>query len=130
MTNSDVKRFESQRLTDEEDGGGRVTGNSRTISKTMKLTLPDNRQFFVIFDRSNGDPVVAQQVMPFPIQMTATITFWPFDCWPLRLRGVDRDCKYSFSLTTEKWGQYLLNFYWNSGSIQLNQKSVVNFLSF
>ena len=65
MTNSDVKRFESQRLTDEEDGGGRVTGNSRTISKTMKLTLPDNRQFFVIFDRSNGDPVEAQQLMPF-----------------------------------------------------------------
>ena len=24
---SDVKFFESQRLTDEEDGGGRVTGN-------------------------------------------------------------------------------------------------------
>ena len=27
INNSDVKRFESQRLTDEEDGGGRVTGN-------------------------------------------------------------------------------------------------------
>ncbi len=27
ITNSDVKLFESQRLTDKEDGGGRVTGN-------------------------------------------------------------------------------------------------------
>ena len=27
INNSDVKLFESQRLTDEEDGGGRVTGN-------------------------------------------------------------------------------------------------------
>ena len=27
INNSDVKRFESQRLTDEEDGGGRVAGN-------------------------------------------------------------------------------------------------------
>ena len=26
ITNDDVKLFESQRLTDEEDGGGRVTG--------------------------------------------------------------------------------------------------------
>ena len=29
------------------------------------MTLPDNRQFSVIFDRSNGAPVEAQQVMPF-----------------------------------------------------------------
>ncbi|WBA83741.1 hypothetical protein [Endozoicomonas sp. GU-1] len=27
ITNDDVKLFESQRLTDEEDGGGRVTGS-------------------------------------------------------------------------------------------------------
>ena len=26
ITNDDVKLFESQRLSDEEDGGGRVTG--------------------------------------------------------------------------------------------------------
>ncbi|USE38063.1 hypothetical protein [Endozoicomonas sp. SCSIO W0465] len=38
---------------------------SETVSKTMTLTLPDNRQFSVIFDRSNGAPVEAQQLMPF-----------------------------------------------------------------
>ena len=27
INNNDVKLFESQRLTDEEDGGGRVTGS-------------------------------------------------------------------------------------------------------
>ena len=27
INNDDVKLYESQRLTDEEDGGGRVTGN-------------------------------------------------------------------------------------------------------
>ncbi|WP_163372996.1 hypothetical protein [Endozoicomonas acroporae] len=31
----------------------------------MTLTLPDNRQFSVIFDRSNGAPIEAQQLMPF-----------------------------------------------------------------
>ena len=29
------------------------------------ITLPDSRQFSVIFDRSNGAPVEAQQVLPF-----------------------------------------------------------------
>ena len=38
---------------------------SKTASRTMTLTLPDNRQFSVIFDRSNGAPIEAQQVMPF-----------------------------------------------------------------
>ena len=138
ITNNDVKLFESQRLTDEEDGGGRVTGRkvidgnvnnlfqdisridrsmgdmalrkafigigidnndtylgshliggpvkpwtlycafwqwqmltvqnlfalSKTANKTMTLTLPNSRQFTVIFDRSNRAPTEAQQVMP------------------------------------------------------------------
>ena len=38
---------------------------SEAANKSMTLTLPDNRQFFVIFDRSDGAPVEAQQVMPF-----------------------------------------------------------------
>ncbi|WP_066016823.1 MULTISPECIES: hypothetical protein [Endozoicomonas] len=38
---------------------------SKAANKTMTLTLPDNRQFSVIFDRSNGAPVEAQQVLPF-----------------------------------------------------------------
>ncbi len=38
---------------------------SKAANKTMNLTLPDNRQFSVIFDRSNGTPVEAQQALPF-----------------------------------------------------------------
>ncbi|MGI2026582.1 hypothetical protein [Endozoicomonas acroporae] len=38
---------------------------SKAANKTMSLTLPDSRQFSVIFDRSNGAPVEAQQVLPF-----------------------------------------------------------------
>ena len=38
---------------------------SKAVNKTMSLTLPDGRQFSVIFDRSNRAPVEARQVMPF-----------------------------------------------------------------
>ena len=38
---------------------------SKAGNKAMSLTLPDNRQFTVIFDRSNGTPVEAQQLLPF-----------------------------------------------------------------
>ncbi|MBO9484559.1 hypothetical protein [Salinisphaera sp. G21_0] len=38
---------------------------SKAANKTMTLTLPDSRQFSVIFDRSNGAPVEAKQVLPF-----------------------------------------------------------------
>ncbi|WP_422445549.1 MULTISPECIES: hypothetical protein [unclassified Endozoicomonas] len=38
---------------------------SKAVSKTMTLRLPDNREFSVIFDRSNGAPIEAQQLMPF-----------------------------------------------------------------
>ncbi len=38
---------------------------SKAANKIMTLTLPDSRQFSVIFDRSNGAPVEAQQVLPF-----------------------------------------------------------------
>ena len=38
---------------------------SKAANKTMTLTLPDNRQFSVIFDRLNGTPIEAQQVLPF-----------------------------------------------------------------
>ncbi|MFK0569960.1 MAG: hypothetical protein RM811_002615, partial [Endozoicomonas sp.] len=38
---------------------------SKAANKTMSLTLPDGRQFSVIFDRSNGSPVEAKQVLPF-----------------------------------------------------------------
>lgn len=37
INNSDVKLFESQRLTDEEDGGGRVTGNEVTDGNVNNL---------------------------------------------------------------------------------------------
>ncbi len=38
---------------------------SETPNKVMTLTLPDLRQFSVIFDRSSGSPVEAQQILPF-----------------------------------------------------------------
>ena len=38
---------------------------STVANKTMTLALSDSRQFAVIFDRSNGAPVKAQQVLPF-----------------------------------------------------------------
>ena len=38
---------------------------SEAANKSMTLTLPDSRQFTVIFDRSNRTPVEAQQVMPY-----------------------------------------------------------------
>ncbi|WP_083232921.1 hypothetical protein [Endozoicomonas atrinae] len=38
---------------------------SNAANKTMTLTLPDNRQFSVIFERSNGVPVEAKQVLSF-----------------------------------------------------------------
>ena len=33
-------------------------------NRVMVLTLPDNRQFSVIFDRQNGSPIQSQQVIP------------------------------------------------------------------
>ena len=38
---------------------------SQTPNKVMTLTLSDNRTFPVIFDRSNGSPIQARQVLPF-----------------------------------------------------------------
>lgn len=38
---------------------------AETANLTMTLTLPDARQFSVIFDREAGNPVEAQQIMPF-----------------------------------------------------------------
>ncbi len=38
---------------------------TKAANKAMSLTLPDNRQFSVIFDRSNGAPLEAKQVLPF-----------------------------------------------------------------
>ena len=38
---------------------------SELANKSMTLTLPDNRQFSVIFDRSNGLSLEARQVLPF-----------------------------------------------------------------
>ena len=34
-------------------------------NKTMTLTLPDKRQFTVIFDRTDGAAIEAKQVLPF-----------------------------------------------------------------
>ena len=38
---------------------------SKATSKTMSLTLADERLFDVIFERSNGVPVETQQTLPF-----------------------------------------------------------------
>ncbi|WP_299735386.1 hypothetical protein [uncultured Endozoicomonas sp.] len=38
---------------------------SKAANKTMTLTFADNSQVSVIFDRSNGAAVQAQQVLPF-----------------------------------------------------------------
>ena len=38
---------------------------SKAANKTMSLTLPDGRQFSVIFDRANGSGVETRQLMPF-----------------------------------------------------------------
>ncbi len=37
----------------------------KAANKTIMLTLPDSRQFWVIFDRSNGALIEAQEVLPF-----------------------------------------------------------------
>ena len=50
INNSDVKRFESQRLTDEEDGGGRVTGNEVIDGNVNNLFQDISR-----IDRTIGD---------------------------------------------------------------------------
>ena len=50
INNSDVKRFESQRLTDEEDGGGRVTG-SEVIDGNVNNLFQDISRI----DRTIGD---------------------------------------------------------------------------
>ena len=34
------------------------------VGKKMSLTLPDGRSFTVIFDRADGPPIEAQQVLP------------------------------------------------------------------
>ena len=38
---------------------------SKAANKTMSLTLPDSRQFSVIFDRANGSGVETRQLIPF-----------------------------------------------------------------
>ncbi|AMO56113.1 hypothetical protein GZ77_04700 [Endozoicomonas montiporae] len=38
---------------------------AQTPNKIMTLTLPDERTFTVIFDRRNGSPIQAQQVLPY-----------------------------------------------------------------
>lgn len=38
---------------------------SQTANKIMTLTLPDLRQYSVIFDRSEGSPIEAQQILPY-----------------------------------------------------------------
>ena len=50
INNSDVKRFESQRLTDEEDGGGCVTG-SEVIDGNVNNLFQDISRI----DRTIGD---------------------------------------------------------------------------
>ena len=50
INNSDVKRFESQRLTDEEDGGGRVAGNEVIDGNVNNLFQDISR-----IDRTIGD---------------------------------------------------------------------------
>ena len=50
ITNNDVKLFESQRLTDEEDGGGRVTGREVIDGNVNNLFQDISR-----IDRTVGD---------------------------------------------------------------------------
>ena len=38
---------------------------SSIANKVMTLTLPDLREYTVIFDRQSGSPVEAQQILPF-----------------------------------------------------------------
>ncbi len=38
---------------------------SKEANKTMSLTLPDGRQFSVIFDRANGSGLETRQLIPF-----------------------------------------------------------------
>ncbi|OED50519.1 hypothetical protein ACH42_01035 [Endozoicomonas sp. (ex Bugula neritina AB1)] len=50
INNTDVKLFESQRLTDEDDGGGRVTGTEVIDGNINNLYLDISR-----IDRTVGD---------------------------------------------------------------------------
>lgn len=38
---------------------------AKAANKTMSLTLPDGRQFSVIFDRANGSGLETRQLIPF-----------------------------------------------------------------
>ena len=38
---------------------------AKAANKTMSVTLPDGRQFSVIFDRANGTGVETRQLIPF-----------------------------------------------------------------
>ncbi len=38
---------------------------SQIANKVMTLTLPDLRQYTVIFDRSTGSPIEARQILPY-----------------------------------------------------------------
>ena len=38
---------------------------SKIPNKVMTLTLPDLREYSVIFDRQSGSPIESQQIMPF-----------------------------------------------------------------
>ena len=38
---------------------------SKIANKVMTLTLPDLREYSVIFDRQSGSPIESQQIMPF-----------------------------------------------------------------
>ncbi len=42
-----------------------LVAKAETANHTMTLTLPDNRQFSVIFDRRSSSPIEAQQILPF-----------------------------------------------------------------
>ena len=38
---------------------------SQEANKVMTLILPNERRFSVIFNRTNGNPIEAEQVFPF-----------------------------------------------------------------
>ena len=108
--NSDVKPFESQRLTDEEDGGGRITGNEvidrlRHCLRRDDRMLPKyplknwkpfwSRQFCLIFIVHNeliqhfylhsGHYPLPEKPQPLVLQQAAGSSLRPADRQPVNL---------------------------------------------
>ncbi|MTI11715.1 hypothetical protein E1189_01200 [Sansalvadorimonas verongulae] len=64
ISKDEIKLFESQRLTDEGDGGQVNEFDWSPVAQEQERSLTGSRSFTVIFDRADGSPIEAQQLFP------------------------------------------------------------------